>query len=180
MFHAGDAITLASLRLAANFSCHTRQTCLVLISKERESTMRRLLALILGAALAANGLFMLANPTDWYGLVPGVPTTGPLNGHFVRDIGCAYLVAGAGLAAFGVDARARAAALAAAAFLALHALVHLWDWASGREALALLVDDLPAVFAPPAIALWLAWPSSTLRKENHHAEMADPAAHRRV
>jgi len=139
--------------------------------------MRRILALILGAGLAANGLFMLADPAAWYALVPGVPMTGPLNAHFVRDIGCAYLVAGAARAAF---AAMRAAALAAGAFLALHALVHLVDWAAGREALPHLVEDLPAVFAPPAIALWLAWPGPNLKKEKHHVEMADPATHRRV
>ena len=142
--------------------------------------MRMLLALILGALLAANGLFMLADPAGWYGLVPGVPMTGPLNVHFVRDIGCAYAVAGFGLAAFGLDARARGAALAGGAFLSLHALVHLWDWAAGREDLAHLVNDLPAVFAPPAIALWLAWPASIFKKEKPHAEMVDPATYRGV
>jgi hypothetical protein len=146
----------------------------------KESSMRKILALILGAGLAANGLFMLADPAAWYALVPGVPLSGPLNVHFVRDIGCAYGVAGAALAAFGLDARARGAALAAGAFLALHALVHLWDWGAGREDIFHLVADLPAVFAPPAIALWLAWPSSIFKKEKHHAEMVDPATYRGV
>jgi hypothetical protein len=142
--------------------------------------MRKILALILGAGLAANGLFMLGDPAAWYAAVPGVPMTGPLNPHFVRDIGCAYCVAGAALAALAFDARARAAPLAGGAFLALHALVHLWDWASGREMLDHLIADLPAVFAPPALALWLAWPNSIVRKEKHHAEMVDPSARRGV
>jgi hypothetical protein len=142
--------------------------------------MRKILALILGAGLAANGLFMLGDPAAWYAAVPGVPMTGPLNPHFVRDIGCAYCVAGAALAALAFAARARAAALAGGAFLALHALVHLWDWASGREMLDHLIADLPAVFAPPALALWLAWPNSIVRKEKHHAEMVDPSARRGV
>ena len=106
--------------------------------------------------------------------------TGPLNPHFVRDIGCAYLIAGATLAAFAVDARARPAALAGAAFLALHAFVHLWDLASGRESLHHFLGDLPTVFLPPALALWLAWPTVNLEKEKHHAEMAGSTAHRRV
>jgi hypothetical protein len=146
----------------------------------KESPMRMLLALILGLGLAVNGLLMLADPAGWYGLVPGVPTTGPFNVHFVRDIGCAYVVAGLGLAAFGLDARARGGALAGGAFLSLHALVHLWDWAAGREDLFHILNDLPAVFAPPAIALWLAWPASTFKKETPHAEMVDPAPYRRV
>lgn len=75
--------------------------------------------------------------------------------------------------------RERAAPPTGAAFLTLHALVHLWDWAAGREVLSHLVDDLPGVFAPPALALWLAWPGPIVKKEKHHVEMADPATHRR-
>ena len=59
--------------------------------------MRVIVAWIVGLGLAANGLTMLAFPDAWYDLVPGVPQTGPFNPHFVRDIGAAYLVAGATL-----------------------------------------------------------------------------------
>src|SRR6202050_2200078 len=114
-----------------HFSCHAGSPCLVLAVR-KEPTMRKILAWVLGAALAANGLFMLGDPAGWYAAIPGVTMTGPLNPHLVRDVGCAYLTAGAALAAFVVDARARPAALAGAAFLALHAFVHLWDLASGR------------------------------------------------
>jgi hypothetical protein len=124
--------------------------------------MRKILSLLLGAALAANGLFMLVDPAAWYATIPGVTMTGPLNPHFVRDIGCAYLVTGAGLAAAAMDERARAAAMAGGAFLALHALVHFGDWIGGRETFEHLTHDLPGVFTPAAIALWLAWPRSTL------------------
>jgi hypothetical protein len=142
--------------------------------------MRNTLAWINAAALAANGLFMLADPASWYAAVPGVTATGPLNPHFVRDIGCAYIVVGVSLAAFAIDARYRAAALAAGTFLTLHALVHVWDAASERESLHQFVNDLPAVFAPPVITLWLALPSVIFAKEKAHVEMDDPAAHRRL
>ncbi len=142
--------------------------------------MRKALAWLLGALLAANGVFMLADPAAWYAAVPGVAMTGPLNLHFVRDIGCAYVAPGAALVWFALDARARGAALAGGAFLALHALIHLADAASGRETLHHLVGDLPAVFVPPALALWLAWPRPMFGKEKRHVEMADPAASRRV
>ena len=107
--------------------------------------------------------------------------TGPLNPHFVRDIGCAYFDGrrDAGRVSPSMHER-RPAALAGGAFLTLHAFVHLWDWASGRESLHHFVDDLPTVFLPPAIALWLALPSRILKQEKHHAEMADSTAHRRV
>lgn len=142
--------------------------------------MHKILGLIVGLALAADGLFMLADPAAWYAAIPGVAMTGPFNPHFVRDIGCAYVVAGAGVAALAVDARARPAALAGGAFLALHAFVHFWDWASGREALHTFINDLPPVFAPPAIVLWLARPGSASRKGEDHAEMVDPAPRRRL
>jgi hypothetical protein len=129
--------------------------------------------------LAANGLFMLGDPAAWYGAVPGVAMTGPFNPHFVRDIGCAYLAAGAALIWFAVDGRARWAALAGGVFLALHALVHLADAASGRETVDGLATDLLPVFVPPALVLWLAWPSPMFKKERQHVEMADPSASRR-
>ncbi len=39
-----------------------------------------------------NALVMLAAPEAWYEkLVPGVPDSGPMNTHFERDIGLAFL-----------------------------------------------------------------------------------------
>jgi len=111
------------------------------------------IAVVVGLALAANGTFMLVAPSAWYGLVPGVAATGPLNAHFVRDIGAAYLVSGAAFAWFGRDARTRMAALAGAAFLVLHALVHVGE-AVGHHALVTWADLL-AVVLPAALAAWL-------------------------
>jgi uncharacterized protein YjeT (DUF2065 family) len=142
--------------------------------------MRGVSALILGLGLAANGLFMLTAPADWYVTVPGVTETGPFNAHFVRDIGVAYLVAGATLIWFAFDLTARPAALAGTAFLALHALVHLWDAAAGREHAHQLLVDLPTVFLPPALALFLARPRSVANKENRHDQMVAAATDRRL
>ena len=120
--------------------------------------MRRGLAWLLGVSLGANGLWMLAFPLHWYYAVPGVPGTGPPNLHFIRDIGCAYLVVGATL--FWLAAKPRQAwraALAGGTFLGLHALVHLWDTVAGRESIHQLLTDLPAVVLPAFLALWLVW-----------------------
>jgi hypothetical protein len=84
--------------------------------------MRQGLTWLLGFALGANGVWMLIRPEIWYYAIPGVTGTGPLNPHFIRDIGCAYLVAGAGLLSMATRPReAWPAALAGVAFLALHA-----------------------------------------------------------
>src|SRR5215475_9512171 len=96
-------------------------------------SMRNVLIWVLGIGLAINGLAMLAAPAQWYMAVPGVAETGPFNPHFVRDIGAAYFGAGASLLWFAVQPAALAAAQLGAAFLALHALIHLWDTAAGRE-----------------------------------------------
>jgi len=120
--------------------------------------MRRVLAVILGIGLVLNALLMLVVPAAWYAAVPGVTQTGPLNLHFVRDIGAAYLVAGAALCGFAATPKARPAAQAGAAFLALHALVHLWDAAAGREHIHELLLDLVTVFLPAVLAAWIAWP----------------------
>jgi len=125
--------------------------------------MRTPTALILGIALAANGLFMLVGPHAWYGAVPGVVHTGPFNAHFVRDIGAAYLVAGAAFICLVRNRLALPAALAAAAFLAIHALIHMWDAVAGREELQQLLVDVPGVFLPPALAIWMVWPRSQSR-----------------
>ena len=47
-----------------------------------------------GLFLSANGLFMLAAPTTWYEMVPGVTDTGFFNQHFIRDIGIIQLFLG--------------------------------------------------------------------------------------
>lgn len=123
--------------------------------------MRKIVAWVLGIGLAANGLAMLAAPAGWYVAVPGVAETGPFNPHFVRDIGAAYLVAGLAVIWFAIDRLARPAALAAAAFLAFHALVHLWDAVAGREHAHQLLVDLPTVFLPPVLAAWIVWSSAS-------------------
>jgi hypothetical protein len=116
-----------------------------------------LLGWLLGLGLVGNGLIMLAVPAPWYALVPGVVDTGPFNAHFVRDIGAAYLVCGAALVWFAMRPAARPAAQIGAAFLAVHALTHLFDAATGREAAEQLLVNVPAVFLPPALAIWIAW-----------------------
>ncbi len=143
--------------------------------------MRIKLAWILGLLRAANGLFMLLAPAAWYQMTPGVDGTGPLNQHFVRDIGGAYLAVGAGLVWFAIDTGAQGAAIVAAAFLALHALVHVGDAVAGSESLQHVLADLPTIYLSALIAVWIAWPpSSSQTEDTTDAQMAFTAAARRV
>ena len=107
--------------------------------------------------LAANGLFMLAAPAAWYPAAPGVTETGPYNAHFVRDIGAAYVVAAAGLGWFAWRPSQGWPALAAgAAFLALHAAIHVYDAACGAAPVQMIARDFAGVFLPAALALLIA------------------------
>ena len=88
---------------------------------------------LFGLGNLANGFWMLADPVHWFYTLPaGVPDFGPLNEHFVRDIGCIFTLMGAGLMGAAVWPSWRVAATAAAAgFSLLHALVHVIDTTRG-------------------------------------------------
>lgn len=118
----------------------------------------RWIAALLGGGLAVNALIQLARPLAWYDAVPGVPLTGPFNPHFVRDIGMAYLVVALGLVWFAARPRQGWPALVcAAAFLSLHAAIHVGDASCGGSAWRDLVRDFPGVFLPALITAWIAW-----------------------
>ncbi|HUP90666.1 MAG TPA: hypothetical protein VM074_00340 [Solimonas sp.] len=118
--------------------------------------MRSALLLLLGLSFLANGLFMLAAPMPWYELVPGVKGTGPFNIHFIRDIGCAYVMCGGSLLWLMRDARAWPAVLAAGMFLGMHAVLHIYEALRGPVELPHLASDLVLVVLPAALTLWLA------------------------
>ena len=128
------------------------------------STVARALRALLAAGLGANGAAMLVEPARWYHAVPGVAYTGPLNLHFVRDIGAAYLVAAAGLAwRARRGASAAPAAQCGALFLGLHAAVHVGETLAGLCGWRQLLADTPGVLLPALLAALLAGPWRALR-----------------
>jgi hypothetical protein len=122
---------------------------------------QRLLAAVVGLAMAANGLAMLAAGPAWYVAVPGVTETGPFNPHFVKDIGAAFLVAGGGLAWFAGKASpvARGAAIAGVLFLGLHGLIHLAEAVGDADGASHLARDFAGVLLPPILGLAAVWPT---------------------
>jgi hypothetical protein len=72
--------------------------------------------------------------------------------RFIRDLGTVYIVAGLAMPRFALDAAARPAAQAGAAFLVLHAIVHLWDAAAGREHVHALLVEIPLAQNTVAVA----------------------------
>ncbi|HEX5377930.1 MAG TPA: hypothetical protein VFW47_05120 [Phenylobacterium sp.] len=119
--------------------------------------MSRIVIAVLAAILGLNGLVMLFASFWWYNAVPGVPATGAFNPHFVRDIGMAYLVAAGGLAWFlWRPAQGWPALVGAAAFLTLHASIHVFDATCGGDAVAATLRDFPGVYLPALATAWIA------------------------
>ncbi len=116
---------------------------------------QRILLAIMALLLAGNGLHMLFAPRHWYGSIESVAHTGPYNGHFVSDIGCAYLAAAAGLALGAWRVRWQTpGAVTAVAFLGAHALLHLWESLIHTDAAAHAgVVDAVGVYLPALLAL---------------------------
>jgi len=113
---------------------------------------------VLAVLNLANGVWMIAAPASWYtGLPAAVPDTGPLNEHFVRDIGSAFVVMGCALGAGAARPALRAPAVALVAlFYVLHALVHVADTLTGELPASHWGIDLPGVYLPAALLVVLA------------------------
>lgn len=120
--------------------------------------INRWISALLAGLLGANAAFMLARPLSWYDAVPGVPLTGAFNPHFLRDIGMIYVVVAIGLAWFAWRPRQGwPAVVCGAAFLVLHATIHIGDASCSGNALSDLIRDFPGVFLPAILTVWIAW-----------------------
>ncbi|HJZ13437.1 MAG TPA: hypothetical protein VJ521_14880 [Acidobacteriota bacterium] len=120
----------------------------------------RLVYLLFGFLSIINGLWMLLFPVSWYEDLPaGVPDTGPLNVHFVRDLGVVFVLIAAG---FFWCARHLQSCLKVhwmlTTFFIGHALLHLIDLLSGRLPRSHWSMDLPAVFLPAVVLILLGVP----------------------
>jgi len=119
--------------------------------------MKRIIAAILAVVHGGNGLVMVFAPRRWWDRVPGVADTGPFNPHFVQDVGAAFLAAGLGLAARAWRTACWPAAMAGAAFLTLHAVIHVGMIAAGMDRYP--GTDLAIVVLPAVVSLYAAWPA---------------------
>jgi hypothetical protein len=117
------------------------------------------IATLLGLGMAANGVFMLVAPLDWYFAVPGVTSTGAFNQHFIRDIGIIFVMTGGAymVGAFRPNSRLLLWAMATIWYSG-HALFHLWEIAVGICSPSAFPRDFPAVTLPALIGIGLtAW-----------------------
>jgi hypothetical protein len=104
--------------------------------------------------LLVNGFFMLLTPNQWYFAVPGVTETGPLNPHFIRDIGLGFLSAGAALVlAARLPTIARPLILVASIFLLGHALLHVIEMIVHGSEAGPALRDIALIVVPAALPL---------------------------
>ena len=97
---------------------------------------------------------MLADPKEWFLVIPGVKFTGGFNQHFIRDIGLIQLLLGV---AFVVGMLRPAVRLefwaAATMWLVAHALFHFWEVAVGICGPYTILQDFPGVTLPALIGI---------------------------
>jgi hypothetical protein len=120
----------------------------------------RALLLVLGLFHAANGLVMLALPRQWASSVVHATAPNHLEFHFIADIGMAFLASGVALAWSARRGRSFAPwAIAGAAWPALHALIHVREWAMmGMPATTRdILNEGIGVILVDAIGVVLAW-----------------------
>ncbi len=108
-----------------------------------------------GVATLAHAAWMLLDPAGWYATLPAaVPDTGPLNAHFVRDVGAAFAAMGVALLLAALRPALRAPMLAVGAvFYVAHALIHVTDTLAGRLPPSHWLVDLPGVYLPALVML---------------------------
>ncbi len=125
---------------------------------------------IIGVGSLTNAAWMLFAPGHWYAELPaGVPDYGPLNEHFVRDIGCAFAAMGVAFVWAALSSRYRLPLVAiGAVFFVGHALLHIYDTLRGAVGAEHWWLDVPGVYVP-AVVLVIATVVLARGKGGEHA-----------
>ena len=116
---------------------------------------------LLGVFSLVNGAWMIASAATWYENLPGaVPDFGAYNGHFIRDIGLAYCISGAGFLWSAYHLRqCRIVVVAQALWAAGHAVLHVIDIVAGRVSGTHWFMDAPGVLLPGLVLGVIALPT---------------------
>jgi len=118
----------------------------------------RILAVILAAFHLLNAIRMIFDPAGWYASVPGIEHTGPLNTHFVPDIGFAFLVAAIGLGVWAARPGAAAAwAIMGATWPALHGVFHIVGFGHHLPECLALITETAGVILPGMLGVAIAF-----------------------
>lgn len=101
------------------------------------------------------GVHMLIDPAGWYSSTPGVPAEGPMNSHFIRDIGAAFIMVAV---CYGFSLQQRASwqlPTIAAVLPAIHGGIHLIGLLSGHSHGTAFFVELLGVIFPGGLAVVL-------------------------
>lgn len=112
---------------------------------------------IFGASSIGNGLWMLLFAQNWYDNMPvAIHDTGPLNTHFVHDIGLVYLIAGLALLWCASNLpKSFNVFIGILLFYVGHALIHVVEILLGLLPPTHWWIDFPLVFLPAIVLIFL-------------------------
>lgn len=116
---------------------------------------RAILAGTGGVSILTAGYMWIATQ-HWYDNIPGVSRTGPLNGHFAKDVALAYLVGGAALL-WASAKQDKSVGVFGASWFVLHGLCHVWIWVQrGAPTDIVAATNLIGIQIPAFAALFCA------------------------
>jgi alkylhydroperoxidase family enzyme len=125
----------------------------------KPDALERLVQVILAIAAAFalfTGIFMITDPFGWYDFVDTVKASGPPNGHFIRDIGIAFIVSGVVLTYAAINPVLRwGSAVVGNLFPTFHGVLHIYEVVTGICSPDIFWRDAPGVLGP-ALAVWVA------------------------
>lgn len=115
---------------------------------------------ILGLLSLLSAGWMIISPVSWYASFPGgVSDTGPLNTHFIRDLGLAWaIVSSVLLWCARYPGRCRSAHMMVTVYFTGHAAIHLAGILDGDLPAGHWLDDAVGVFIPALVLLVIAIP----------------------
>lgn len=110
---------------------------------------------ILGSICIGNGLWMLVAASSWFYKMPiAAEDTGPLNEHFVHDLGLVFFLAGVGaLWCARKPGYSLEVHLGVTIFIVGHALIHVVEILAGDLPSSHWLIDFPLVTLPAVLLL---------------------------
>ena len=112
---------------------------------------------ILGGISLGNGLWMLISASTWFHKMPvGAEDTGPVNSHFIHDVGLVYILVGIGMfwCAYKLTTCLNVH-IGVTLFMGGHALIHIGEILSGALPTSHWLIDFPLVTFPAMILIAL-------------------------
>ncbi|MBO6504826.1 MAG: hypothetical protein JJ850_05490 [Kordiimonadaceae bacterium] len=125
------------------------------MTENQTANWQRLLGALLALLFFVLAAQMLFQPEDWYQGTPGVPETGPINVHFIRDIGAAFLMSCAAFTLFAIRKTPWEVVALGAIFPGIHGGIHAFGLLTGHSHASVAVDFF-GVVVPGLLAVLLA------------------------